>query len=125
MADKINVKQEGIDSTRNDRFQGCYSKLILLRDCIKDLDNDIASLRSFITNVTNEMYIANEKITSFLAGNQKRLDLLKDLENKVALAEYKKSCYIEEFTDLIPFPLIKDYYNGILNVNNVNKINLN
>jgi len=99
-----------------------FGKLILLRDCLKDVENDASQLRNIILNVSNEIYVTNEKIKSLLDANQKRLDLLKDLQSKVSLAEYKRTCYIEKFVDLIPFALLRDYYNGFLNVfENVNK----
>lgn len=125
MADKKFSKKGSCDFEGVSGSSTGYSKLILLRDCIKDIDNDISSLRQFVNNVSNEIYVTNEKITSMLSGNQKRLDLLKELENKVALAEYRKSCFVEEFIDLVPFPLLRDYYNGLLNVtNDIKNINL-
>lgn len=104
-------------STRGDR---CYGKLVLLRDTIKDVESDANQLREFVNSISNEVYVNNEKIKSLLEGNQKRLDLLRDLNHKIAIAEYKRTCYIEEFIDLVPFPLLRDYYNGFLNVNNNN-----
>lgn len=43
-----------------------YSKLILLRDCIEDLTSDASSLHGFINNVSNEIYVNDEKIKSML-----------------------------------------------------------
>lgn len=118
LSDKV---KSGISrpSTGGDK---CYGKLILLRDCIKDVENDANQLRTFVSNITNEIFVNNEKIKALLDGNQKRIDLLKEIEGKITLAEYKRSCYIEEFIDLIPFNLLSDYYNGFLNVNNFNKV---
>ena len=97
-----------------------YGKLILLRDCIKDVETDMCQLRNIINTVCNEVYVANEKIRALLESNQKRIDLLKDLESKIGVAEYKRTSYIEEFIDLIPFNLIRDYYNGFLNITETN-----
>ena len=102
-----------------------YSKLILLKRCIKDVDEDTSNLRNFANSVSNEIIVANEKIASFLSANQKRIELLKELDNKIALNEYKKSCYIEEFMDLVPLDVIKDYYNGCLAFVPFDKINTN
>lgn len=97
-----------------------YGKLILLRDCVKDVETDLCQLRNIINTVCNEIYITNEKVKTLLEANQKRIDLLKDLESKISVAEYKRTSYIEEFMDLIPFALIRDYYNGFLNVTETN-----
>ena len=73
-----------------------YGKLILLRDCIKDVETDLCQLRNIINTVCNEIYITNEKVKTLLEANQKRIDLLKDLESKISVAEYKRTSYIEE-----------------------------
>ena len=117
MADK-KISGESKDDISRPSMGGDFrfGKLILLRDCLKDVESDASQLRNIIANVDNEIYITNEKIKSLLDANQKRIDLLRDLQSKVSLAEYKRTCYIEEFVDLIPFALLRDYYNGFLNV---------
>ena len=89
-----------------------YSKLILLRDCIRDNQQELETLRNFILNVENEIYVTNEKIKSCLDANQKRLDLLKELNNKYNLCNYKINCYIEEYMDLVPLNVVKEFYNN-------------
>lgn len=52
--------------------------------------------------------------------------MLKDLNNKLVLAEYKKVCYTEEYMDLVPLHAIRNYYNNVnFNNLNINKNNLN
>lgn len=94
----------------------CYNKLVLLRNCIRDVEQDLNSLRNFYTNVSNEIYVSNEKIKGLLDANQKRINLLDELNKKLNIAEYKRSCYIEEFMDLVPFNVLRDFYNGLLKV---------
>jgi len=50
-----------------------FGKLILLRDCLKDVESDAFQLRNIISNVSNEIYVTNEKIKSLLDANQKGL----------------------------------------------------
>ena len=112
-------KQEGqFNNTGVPGSDKCFAKLVLLRDCIKDVENDACSIRNFMTNIDNEIFICNEKIKSLLEANQKRIDLLKDLQNKVSLAEYKRSCYIEEFKNFY-FHVISNYYNSKFHYNNL------
>ena len=121
--DNQKVCKERDESSRLFNGDSVYNKLILLRNCIDDMTSDANSIRGFISSVSNEIVVADEKIKAMLEGNQKRIELLKDLNQKLAVADYKKSCYVEEFMDLVPLAMIKDYYNK-LDLSNIKQLHV-
>lgn len=129
---KFNGTPNGIQNVLSGIDVG--GKLALLKNCIRDMEQDSQTLRNFILNVHNEIMITNEKIKNCLEGNQKRIELLKELNEKLNLSEYKRSCYFEEFMDLVPLDYLKTYYDArkdsinystYVNSSNVNNSKIN
>jgi len=112
------INQKDIEVTSNFQQATTYSKLRLLTECIRDLNNESDSIRNFINTVSNEITVADDKIKSYLDGNAKRLELLKELNNKLYIIDYKRKCYVEEYMDLVPLNFIKDRYDPNLMYNN-------
>ncbi|KAG4089821.1 hypothetical protein H8356DRAFT_1280108 [Neocallimastix lanati (nom. inval.)] len=107
-----------IELTANFQQASVYSKLRLLSDCIRDLNQESESIRSFINTVSNEITVTNDKIQNYLAGNAKRLDLLKELNNKLYTLDYKRRCYTDEYMELVPLKFIKERYDPNVLYNN-------
>jgi len=88
-------------------------KLNVLGSRIKKLDKDIISTRNCWDFVLNEINTTNDAIIKNIAWNQKRIELLKEINDKLCI-------YIDEQNETF-----KEYIQVIEITNNVNNINLN
>lgn len=104
------INNSEIELTANFQNASTYSKLKLLSDCIKDINTDYESIRNFITAVSNEILVTHDKVKSYLDGNAKRLELLRELNNKLFTLDYKRKCYTDEYMELVPLNFIKERY---------------
>ena len=96
-----------------------YSKLIYLRRSIIDADATCEKIRRLVNSINQEIYIANEDIRSKLLANQKRLDLLREANDRLERYETSRLLSYEEFVSIIKLDNVYD--NLLYDNNNCNK----
>lgn len=88
-------------------------KLNVLGSRIKKLEKDITSTRNCWDFVLNEINTTNDTIIRNIAWNQKRMELLKEINDKLCI-------FIDEQNDTF-----REYISIIEITNNVNNLNIN
>lgn len=105
------IKRNTKNTSIEDEF--AKEKLMSLEDHISTSNEDMLNTRNVWDYVLSTIVEANKKIAADLAWNQKRIDLLKEITNKLCTNIDDLSMSFEEYIDL-----------NNLN-NNVKKLNLN
>ena len=85
----------------------------LLLTHMSKLNNDIVSTRNCWDYMLSEVVNANKKLAIDLAWNQKRIDLLKEVTEKLCLLIDENLCTVNEYIELTEL------------TKNVKKLNLN
>lgn len=110
-----------IPKTRNDstgipNYNQFDLKFNLLGKHIEKVDQDIISTRNCFDYMLSEIIDANDRLTKEMAWNQRRLELLKDIGNKLSLYTDKRLNLFNEYLSMI------DISNNVKNINlNLNK----
>lgn len=105
------ISETGNDTTRIPNYNNFDLKLNLLGKHIEKVDQDIISTRNCFDYILSEIYDANERLTKEMAWNQRRLDLLKDIGNKMSLYTDKRLSLFNEYLSMI------DISNNVKNLN--------
>lgn len=111
--DSKKLSEGGNDFRRVPDYNEFSCKLNVLGKHIEKLESSILSTRNCFDFMLNEITTNNEKIIRDISWNQKRIDLLKEISNKLCIyMDERHDCYRE--------------YLSIYDLsNNVNNLNLN
>lgn len=101
------------EDTKYSNESALYNRLCYLEKLMLDLSEDSRTLRNFIYSINNEVIVCNEQITSYLEANKKRIELLKELNEKLSLNEYKVQEYMKDYMESVPKEILKGYKEGL------------
>lgn len=113
------------DATGIDNIFELSGKFTALRESLQRLDEQILALRRCIIYMYNEIENNNQIINRYIFGNGRRLELVKEFNEKMDLLVDQRDAVYKEYIDLIPnheIPKINDDFKRIFDVS---KINLN